>query len=103
MRYGKVKQGNWTIEFRFNWRDNRYDVFAYQGDKEEVNSSEAGAKIGAVWKDPRKSRKKPSWTAFCAVEEAKDEVETDYGQMREAGLALLDAYTNSGEFDAVTS
>lgn len=92
MRYGKVSQGDWTIEFRFNWRDNQYDVIAYTGQRQETKKGIQGEKIGSVWKDPRKSRRKPSWNAIQWKNQEKHDLDNDFPQMREAGLALLDVH-----------
>jgi hypothetical protein len=92
MRYGKVSQGDWTIEFRFNWRDNQYDVIAYMGQRIASKQGVEGEKIGSVWKDPRKSRRKPSWNAIHMKGQEKKDLDSDFPQMREAGLALLDAH-----------
>ncbi len=95
MRYGKVEYDNWLLEFRFNWKESKYDVFATH--KEEQLQSEAaatGKRIGLVWKNPRKSRKKPCWEAYVL---AQDSIElfAEFSQMREAGVALLHRHLGS--------
>lgn len=95
MRYGKVSQGKWTIEFRFNWRDNQYDVIAYEGLREITKSGVVGKCIGSVWKDPRKSRRKPSWSAVKMQGQERVSLTEDFSQMREAGLALLSEFSTA--------
>jgi hypothetical protein len=95
MRYGKVLEGKWTIEFRFNWCDNQYDVIVYECEKRVDKNKATERIIGSVWKDPRKSRRKPSWSATKMRGQESVSLSRDFGQMREAGLALLNEFTMS--------
>jgi hypothetical protein len=93
MRYGKVMQGEWSIEFHFNWRENKYSVFAWSGDEEDGSLNKAQAVcIGMVWKNPKKSRRKPCWEALIIYDNDHYTVPMEYPQMRDAGLALLEEY-----------
>ena len=96
MRYGKVEHNDWLLEFRFNWKESKYDVFAVH-DEETQNSSVTpeGIRIGLVWKNPRKSRKKPCWEAYILENEAAGNLFAEFGQMREAGIALLNRHLGS--------
>lgn len=91
MRYGKVEHDNWLLEFRFNWKESKYDVFATHEEEQQTSSEVTGKRIGLVWKNPRKSRKKPCWEAYIQSGESF-ELFADFGQMREAGVALLNRH-----------
>lgn len=93
MRYGKVEHNEWLLEFRFNWKESKYDVFATH-DEEHQNPSvdPDGIRVGFVWKNPRKSRRKPCWEAFAVENDTLGGLVAEFGQMREAGIALLNRY-----------
>ena len=96
MRYGKVEYNDWLLEFRFNWKESKYDVFAFR-DQEKLKASKTpeGVRIGLVWKNPRKSRKKPCWEAYKLRQEAAGDLLSEFNQMRQAGIALLDHFLHS--------
>ncbi len=95
MRYGKVEHNEWLLEFRFNWKESKYDVFAtHDEEHQNLSTTPEGVRIGLVWKNPRKSRQKPCWEAFVLNDEATAELFAEFGQMRQAGISLLNNYLN---------
>lgn len=96
MRYGKVEHEDWLLEFRFNWKESKYDVFAtheeefqHASSHNDNDNNDVGVHIGFVWKNPRKSRRKPCWEAYLAENQTPSDILDEFGQMRLAGIALL--------------
>lgn len=87
MRYGKIQHHGWCLEFRFNWKESKYDVFAL-GEQQYTHPPEQF--LGLVWKNPKKSRQKPCWEAIFLHENGEQQWLGDSILLRQAAITLLE-------------